>query len=640
MRLIKSIRFKYFLCLLAVSVLPVLFFFAYTLQANKKFYNNQVETASRTEVSRITSRINENYQDTQELVGSLLFSTYDGVNCITSICKQEAEGNEVTPSNRLKNYRMFKYVCTNLLENASFATGVYLFCENGHVYSYMKNQDYGIEKHYQEDEWYQNLINSTDSVEIADTGVYLFCENGHVYSYMKNQDYGIEKHYQEDEWYQNLINSTDSVEIAEMVKLRKKVYGHGDSCFLTARKFQTLKGDGGGVLAVVCKDTFFDGVSRGENLPWGSSLIINGKGNLVYGIDEGNLLSEDQVYKINENAEGILHMKGDKTEAFVYGSLDINDWKVVSKISFDSFYELYMQNSCVLYCIIALILIIVLVIAFWMERHSIRPIVRLSKVMETTTKQGLIFHNEYPKRKDEIGILYAYYEKMLVQINHLIEDKYQNEIKILKSRLTNLTSQINSHFIFNTLENISSLAQIEGNKQIVTMSKALGDMLRYSMDFEGDLIRLEKEIGHLKQYLNIQEVRFGNKIQLNLDLEKGTEKRKVMRFMLQPIVENAIEHGMAGKEFPWEIRIHTYGKDGELFIEVMDNGVGMNGEMLEKVRKRIYEPQKVEEDLRCFNIGLVNIHERLQLIFSKEYGLSIESKPEEGTKVTLHIPWI
>ena len=593
MRLIKSIRFKYFLCLLAVSVLPVLFFFAYTLQANKKFYNNQVETASRTEVSRITSRINENYQDTQELVGSLLFSTYDGVNCITSICKQEAEGNEVTPSNRLKNYRMFKYVCTNLLENASFATGVYLFCENGHVYSYMKNQDYGIEKHYQEDEWYQNLINSTDSVEIAD-----------------------------------------------MVKLRKKVYGHGDSCFLTARKFQTLKGDGGGVLAVVCKDTFFDGVSRGENLPWGSSLIINGKGNLVYGIDEGNLLSEDQVYKINENAEGILHMKGDKTEAFVYGSLDINDWKVVSKISFDSFYELYMQNSCVLYCIIALILIIVLVIAFWMERHSIRPIVRLSKVMETTTKQGLIFHNEYPKRKDEIGILYAYYEKMLVQINHLIEDKYQNEIKILKSRLTNLTSQINSHFIFNTLENISSLAQIEGNKQIVTMSKALGDMLRYSMDFEGDLIRLEKEIGHLKQYLNIQEVRFGNKIQLNLDLEKGTEKRKVMRFMLQPIVENAIEHGMAGKEFPWEIRIHTYGKDGELFIEVMDNGVGMNGEMLEKVRKRIYEPQKVEEDLRCFNIGLVNIHERLQLIFSKKYGLSIESKPEEGTKVTLHIPWI
>lgn len=592
MRLIKSIRFKYFLCLLAVSVLPVLFFFGYTLQANKKFYNNQVETASRTEVSRITSRINENYRDIQDLIGSLLFSTYDGMNCITSICKQEAKGKEVTPSDRLKNYRMFKYICTNLLENASIADGVYLFCENGHVYSYMKNQDYGIEKHYQEDEWYQELVDSTSSVEIAD-----------------------------------------------MVKLRKNVYGHGDSCFLAARKFQTLKGEEEGVLAVVCKDTFFDGVGRGENLPWGSNLVINGKGDLVYGIDEGNPLSEDQVYEINENAEGILHMK-DKTDAFVYGALDINDWKVVSEISFDSFYELYMQNSLVLYFIIGLILVIVLAIAFWMERHSIRPIVRLSKVMETTAEQGLIFHNEYPKRKDEIGILYAYYEKMIAKINRLIEDKYQNEIKILKSRLANLTSQINSHFIFNTLENISSLAQIEGNRQIVTMSKSLGDMLRYSMDFEGDLIRLEKEIGHLRQYLNIQEVRFGNEIQLELDLEKGTEKRKVMRFMLQPIVENAIEHGMAGKEFPWRIRIHTYGKGQELFIEVVDNGVGMDEETLKKVRKRIYEPQKVEEELRCFNIGLVNIHERLQLIFSKKYGLSIDSRPEEGTRVTLHIPWI
>ena len=151
-------------------------------------------------------------------------------------------------------------------------------------------------------------------------------------------------------------------------------------------------------------------------------------------------------------------------------------------------------------------------------------------------------------------------KKKLNDNNILRRTNTKKKIKILKTRLANLTSQINSHFIFNTLENISSLAQIEGNRQIVTMSKSLGDMLRYSMDFEGDLIRLEKEIGHLRQYLNIQEVRFGNEIQLELDLEKGTEKRKVMRFMLQPIVENAIEHGMAGKEFPWRIRIHTYGR--------------------------------------------------------------------------------
>lgn len=328
------------------------------------------------------------------------------------------------------------------------------------------------------------------------------------------------------------------------------------------------------------------------------------------------------------------------TRAFVYGTLDINDWKVVSAISFSSFYEFYMQNSQVLYLLIALDLVFVLAIVFWMERHSIRPIVRLSKVMETTAEEGLIFHNEYEGRTDEIGTLYAYYEKMITRINRLIKEKYQEEIKTLKSRLRNLTSQINAHFIFNTLENISCLAQIEGNKQIVTMSKSLGDMLRYSMDVEGDLIRLEKEICHIQQYLNIQEVRFGNEISLKLDLENGSSERKVVKFMLQPIVENAIEHGMAGKEFPWLITIRAYCKDRELYIEVADNGVGMDKETLEKVRRRIYEPQEVEEELRCFNIGLVNIHERIQLIFSKDYGLFIDSRENEGTKVTIHIPWI
>ena len=285
------------------------------------------------------------------------------------------------------------------------------------------------------------------------------------------------------------------------------------------------------------------------------------------------------------------------------------------------FMKITMQNSQILYVLIFVDLVFVMVIVFWMERHSIRPIVRLSKVMETTAESGLVFHNEYKGRRDEIGTLYSYYDKLISQINRLIREKYQNEIKILKSRLRNLTSQINAHFIFNTLENISCLAQIEGNKQIVTMSKSLGDMLRYSMDFEGDLIRLEKEISHIQQYLNIQEVRFGNEISLVLDLEKDTCRRKVMKFMLQPIVENAIEHGMAGKDFPWIITIRTRLQNGDLYIDVEDNGIGMDKQTLERVRRRIYEPQDVEEELRCFNIGLVNIHERIQLIFSDSYVL-------------------
>mgnify|MGYP002231287177 CR=1 FL=1 len=101
------------------------------------------------------------------------------------------------------------------------------------------------------------------------------------------------------------------------------------------------------------------------------------------------------------------------------------------------------------------------------------------------------------------------------------KEKYESQINILKSRLRNLTSQINSHFLFNTLENISCLAQLEGNKQIVIMTKSLGDMLRYTMDIDGDYITLEKEIGQMQRYLNIQEVLFRKWNQLGI----GTWKR-------------------------------------------------------------------------------------------------------------------
>ena len=125
-------------------------------------------------------------------------------------------------SSRLKNYRMFKYVCSNLLENASHADGVYLFCSNGHVYSYMKNLDYGIERTYKTDQWYQELTESKNSVEIA-----------------------------------------------KFVELKKNLYGQGKECFLAARKFKNIKDNGYTVLAVVCKNTFFDNIKEENSLQIG-----------------------------------------------------------------------------------------------------------------------------------------------------------------------------------------------------------------------------------------------------------------------------------------------------------------------------------------------------------------------------------
>ena len=110
--------------------------------------------------------------------------------------------------------------------------------------------------------------------------------------------------------------------------------------------------------------------------------------------------------------------------------------------------------------------------------------------------------------------------------------------------------------------------------------------------------------------------------------------------MLQPIVENAIEHGMSGKEFPWKLLITAKHEGNDMYIVVKDNGTGMDEKTLECVRKRIYDKTEQEEEEKYFNIGLKNIHERIQLLFTEKYGMWIDCNPEEGTTVTLHVPWI
>ena len=421
--------------------------------------------------------------------------------------------------------------------------------------------------------------------------------------------------------------------------MKKNLYGQGKECFLAARKFKNIKDNGYTVLAVVCKNTFFDNIKEENSLPWGTSVIVDEKGNVIYGSDTKGY--DFSVLKLSdEKKQGIIHNLNDKTQAAAYSELDFNNWRVVGVLSLKSFYDNYVHNRRIMFLLLGMDLIFVLFISLWMERQAISPIVHLAKIMDNVSDQNFQFNNEYKGRQDEIGILYADYEKMLNQIDMLIKEKYESQINILKSRLRNLTSQINSHFLFNTLENISCLAQLEGNKQIVIMTKSLGDMLRYTMDIDGDYITLEKEIGQMQRYLNIQEVRFGNEIKLELDLEEGVSKRKVMKYMLQPIVENAIEHGMSGKEFPWKLLIAAKHEGNDMYIVVKDNGTGMDEKTLECVRKRIYDKTVQEEEEKYFNIGLKNIHERIQLLFTEKYGMWIDSTPEEGTTVTLHVPWI
>lgn len=572
----KSFRTLFLGVLLTVSILPVIIIFLFTLHNNSRFYQTQISEMGNHEVQNKVAEVNRVTEHLQELLTALIFSTYDDMSCILEISAQETQGENLTAYERLLNARKFEYVSDNLIGTDQYVDGVYLFNESGYTYSFVKNKELGMEKDYYHSKWYQEILASRDF---------------------------------------------------EMVQLYKnEVFPKGT--IIMGRVFPSANGKS--VLVVVCNESVLRQISED-----GQMFIIDENGNTLYG--EREELSEKEKKEICARKNGILSQKnGDDT--YVFGTLKINNWKIVEKISFNDFELLYQKNTIYLFMLLVIIITLVSLLVFYLDRKFSKPLTTLSEIMQYSAEEEFKLPQRDCLREDEIGTLYRGYEKMMKEIHMLIQEKYVSEIKYLNSKLQSLMSQINAHFIFNTLENISSLAYLEENVQIATMSKSLGDMLRYSIDYEKDEEKLKTEILHIEQYIKIQEIRFGNHIFLEKKIEKGLEETKVLKFMLQPIVENSIEHGLAGIDLPWIIRLSAYKDRGGVTVTVCDNGIGMSEAVVENVRKKIHAYDELSSDSRYVSIGLSNIHKRIQLLYHDPYGLDIENAEGRGVKILIHLP--
>ena len=587
MKIRSSINFKFLCGLLSISLIPLFMIVAVTIYSDSGFYSDMFSEASYQELEQLVDEVDGNLEQVDDIAMALIMSQMNREGIILSICEQEGEG-EVSQSSRLKNYRNFKYICSNLIGVDRYVEGVYLFCDNGYNYSYQKSKEFYLERDVEKQNWFQRMKNGAD------------------------------------------IHVTDFYEPL-------KIAGCEEPVLISARKFTDLHGEHQGIIVLVCNMDIFRTVS-GSNLPWSNNFIIDDEGNVLYGdIESADLLTEADLKEIRDRGSGVI-TKGKANEAYIYGKLHENDWSIISTVSFDSLYQLYRSNLLYIFAAVLIILALITGISLYIKKSLIKPLTDLAQIMDRAAEEDFCFQNNYRGRKDEIGMLYAYYDKMLKQINELIGEKYEYQIRLLRTKLHNLMSQINAHFIFNTLENISCLAEIEENGQIAKMSKSLGDMLRYSINCESEYVVLSGEIKHVEDYIKIQEIRFANHIELKTDIPEDMLKRKVMKFMLQPIVENAIEHGLSGREAPWTIGICGRQEENMLLIEVTDNGCGMDGQELLRVRDGIVNPREEDELSHIYNIGLFNINRRIQLISSKEFGLEIDSETEVGTVVTIKLP--
>ena len=200
-----------------------------------------------------------------------------------------------------------------------------------------------------------------------------------------------------------------------------------------------------------------------------------------------------------------------------------------------------------------------------------------------------------------------------------------------------MQSQINPHFLYNTLESITWMVEAQKNKEAVLMISELARLLRISLSKGRTVIRIADELQHSRSYMNIQLVRYKERFQVKFDIDEEVNDYCTVKLIVQPILENAIYYGVGNmdEDDGGMITVRGEKKGDDIYLSVEDNGMGMSEETVENILK---DNNKVPK--HGSGVGLINVHNRIQLMFGNEYGLLVYSEPDEGTKIVIHIPAI
>lgn len=353
---------------------------------------------------------------------------------------------------------------------------------------------------------------------------------------------------------------------------------------------------------------------------------------------------EDCVDDIRENLEEGGHYDENME------MLDNNIYILTELIQDDIQYYIYYQTQSIenlkvqlnaqvqnfiTVCCIALVFVVsgVLVTAVLISNSITKPVKELCGVTERISK-GDFLTRAGVTTEDEIAQLAGSVNNMSEQLEIMVNKIKEDEHKMRYAELRLLQEQINPHFLYNTLDTIVWLIEGKLNEKAMQMVVSLSDFFRLVLSHGKEFISIQDEERHIRSYLEIQQVRYCDILEYEIAIEPEVYQYKILKLSLQPIVENALYHGIKYKRAKGKIEITGTMRDGKIYLAVKDTGVGMSKEDLEKLREDIKQPCKQTEK----GFGLANVNERIRIHFGTEYGMTIDSVEGEGTIVGLVIP--
>lgn len=264
------------------------------------------------------------------------------------------------------------------------------------------------------------------------------------------------------------------------------------------------------------------------------------------------------------------------------------------------------------------------------------PIRKLS----TNIKHMEILESDEAIVKDEIWDITVHFNKIFAQLKEQMDKQYHLEIRTNRAQFLALQSQINPHFLYNTLGTINSIAIVENIPLIAKITQSLSKMFRYNAVQQGEFVSLREEIDHINNYLNVQLIRFDGLIHKIIDIEDVILECKVVKFMLQPLVENCFVHGFKNIDKNGLIRIAGYKQDDRIIIMIEDNGSGIDEHRLNYLHEMLNDNDRSLTNHNNMGIGVLNVDRRIKLAFGKEYKISFDNLRDAGLCVKIVLPFM
>lgn len=362
--------------------------------------------------------------------------------------------------------------------------------------------------------------------------------------------------------------------------------------------------------------------------------VVLDRNDEVYVVDtNGYILYSNQEDKLGKRFDELAARRSG-TKMLYSEPIPFIGGQIIGLVSKADFYASLTQIRSNVFIASAICLLALLALGALFSRTFSQPVLEIMRLM-VRVESGHLEAGIMTTRKDELGRLAHGFNRMIERLKLFINEAYVAEIKRKQAELNALKTQIQPHYLYNTLEVIRMSAVADDALEVADMIHALAGQLEYVIDFGEESVTVQRELEHLKSYFHLIEVRFDKRIELQIDLDEDIAEALILKLSIQPLVENAVQHGIRPKGGKGTVLVTIEQLDADsLAVTVFDNGIGMDAETLERLQRQLAEGESATGK----SIGLKNVHSRMLQAYGKPYGITIESKSQIGTSIRMLYP--